>query len=80
MRASGMAMTFVESDERVDWRNILKLTKQDIPIVDGHPYQSRIPPGAIPPPSGNSDDRGRRGPPGRGGGGGGGRRRGGYRS
>jgi ATP-dependent RNA helicase RhlE len=82
--ASGMAMTFVESDERVDWRNIIKLTKQDIPIVDGHPYQSRIPPGATPPPSGNNDDRGRRGPPRRGGGGGGGRGRGrsggGYRS
>jgi len=83
--ASGMAMTFVESDERVDWRNIIKLTKQDIPIVDGHPYQSRIPPGATPPPTGNNDDRGRRGPPRRGGGGGGGgrgrgRSGGGYRS
>ena len=80
--ASGMAMTFVESDERVDWRNIIKLTKQDIPIVDGHPYQSRIPPSATPPPSGNNDDRGRRGPPRRGGGGGsrGRGRGGGYRS
>jgi ATP-dependent RNA helicase RhlE len=82
--ASGMAMTFVESDERVDWRNIIKLTKQDIPVVDGHPYQSRIPPGATPPPSSGGDDRGpRRGQPrrgGGGGGGGGGRRRGGYRS
>ena len=41
--ASGMALTFIEQEERVDWRNIVKLTRQDIPIVDGHPYQSRIP-------------------------------------
>jgi ATP-dependent RNA helicase RhlE len=41
--ASGMAMTFIEHEERQDWRNIVKLTRQDIPIVDGHPYQSRVP-------------------------------------
>jgi len=41
--ASGMAMTFVEQEERVDWRNIIKLTRQDIPVVDGHPFQSRVP-------------------------------------
>jgi len=41
--ASGMALTFIEQEERVDWRNIIKLTRQDIPIVEGHPYQSRIP-------------------------------------
>ena len=41
--ASGMAMTFIEQEERVDWRNIIKLTRQEIPLVDGHPYQSRIP-------------------------------------
>jgi len=49
--ASGMALTFVEVEERVDWRNIVKLTKQDIPVVEGHPYESRIPMGALPPPS-----------------------------
>jgi ATP-dependent RNA helicase RhlE len=46
--ASGMAMTFVEHEERPDWRNIIKLTRQDIPVVDGHPYQSRVPMGAAP--------------------------------
>jgi ATP-dependent RNA helicase RhlE len=73
---AGMAMTFVDTEERPDWRNILKLTRQDIPVVDGHPYQSKIPPGGAPPPS-PPDDRGPR-PPGRGrSGGGGGRRSGG---
>jgi ATP-dependent RNA helicase RhlE len=47
--ASGMAMTFVEVDERGDWRAIVKLTKQDIPIVDGHPYQSTVPMNVTPP-------------------------------
>ncbi len=73
--ASGMAMTFVDTEERPDWRNIIKLTRQDIPVVDGHPFQSRIPPGGQPPPS-PPDDRGPR-PPGRGRSGGGGRRGGG---
>ena len=73
--ASGMAMTFVDAEERPDWRNIVKLTRQDIPVVDGHPYQSKIPPGGQPPPS-PPDDRGPR-PPGRGRSGGGGGRRGG---
>ena len=41
--ASGMALTFVDSEERADWRNVVKLTKQDIPVVDGHPFQSRTP-------------------------------------
>ncbi|HEY1546275.1 MAG TPA: C-terminal helicase domain-containing protein, partial [Kofleriaceae bacterium] len=47
--ASGMALTFVEADERADWRNILKLTRQDIPVVEGHPYESRVPMNVIPP-------------------------------
>ncbi len=72
---AGMAMTFVDTEERPDWRNIIKLTRQDIPVVDGHPYQSKIPPGGQPPPS-PPDDRGPR-PPGRGRSGGGGGRRGG---
>jgi ATP-dependent RNA helicase RhlE len=41
--ASGMAMTFVDVDERPDWKNIIKLTRQDIPLVEGHAYQSRVP-------------------------------------
>jgi ATP-dependent RNA helicase RhlE len=69
--ASGMALTFIEHEERQDWRNIIKLTRQDIPIVDGHPYQSRIPMNAPLPPSQprQSNGGGRRG-------GGGGRGRG----
>jgi len=76
--ASGMAMTFVEVDERGDWRAILKLTKQDIPVVDGHPFQSTIPMNVMP-PAGTAQQkvqqRGRQGRGGGGGGGGGHRRR-----
>ena len=50
--ASGMALTFVETDERVDWKNIVKLTKQDIPVVEGHPYESRVPFAVSPPAQG----------------------------
>jgi ATP-dependent RNA helicase RhlE len=39
--ASGMAMTFVDGEERPDWRNILKLIRQDVPVVDGHPFEDR---------------------------------------
>jgi len=45
--ASGMAMTFCDAEERLDFRNIEKLTRQAIPVVEGHPYESRTPP---PPP------------------------------
>jgi ATP-dependent RNA helicase RhlE len=41
--AAGMALSFCEADERVDWGNIEKLTRQEIPIVEGHPYESRVP-------------------------------------
>src|SRR5215510_4837194 len=41
--AAGMALSFCEADERADWRNIEKLTRQEIPIVEGHPYESRVP-------------------------------------
>ncbi len=77
--AAGMALTFCDADERQDFRAIEKLTRQDIPIVEGHPYESRIPfnPGARPasaPPPGyqGGRDHGRRDLPS---GGGGGRRR-----
>jgi ATP-dependent RNA helicase RhlE len=79
--AAGMAMSFCEADERVDWRNIEKLTRQEIPIVEGHPYESRVPlsasvPGRPAPgkPAPQSHTHGRRDLP-SGGGGGGGRRR-----
>src|SRR3954470_3919371 len=50
--ASGMAITFCDSDERPDLRNIEKLTRQAIPIVEGHPYESSNPP----PPGWNPRD------------------------
>jgi ATP-dependent RNA helicase RhlE len=55
--ASGMAMTFVEHEERPDWRNIVRLTRQDIPVVDGHPFQSRVPMGAAPAPAASNGQR-----------------------
>jgi len=81
--ATGMALSFCETDERIDWRNIEKLTRQDIPIVEGHPYESRVPLGAAPrsaspaaarPPH-QAHSHGRRDLPAHGGGGGGKRRR-----
>jgi ATP-dependent RNA helicase RhlE len=81
-----MALTFCEVDERGDLRAIEKLTRQEIPVVEGHPYESKIPHSANPPrlsarekERGDKSDR----PPQRGhgrndrGGGGGGGRRGG---
>jgi len=76
--ASGMALTFVEHEERVDWRNIVRLTRQEIPTVEGHPFESRIPMSASAPPSAprqNGRPNGHGGRPHGGGGGGGGRRR-----
>ncbi|HEX8111862.1 MAG TPA: DEAD/DEAH box helicase, partial [Kofleriaceae bacterium] len=63
--ASGMALTFCEAAERADWRNIEKLTRQDIPIVEGHPYESRVPFAALPrapaaPPPAKGHGHGRR--------------------
>ncbi|TMQ06286.1 MAG: DEAD/DEAH box helicase [Deltaproteobacteria bacterium] len=46
--AAGMALSFCEVDERDDWRNIEKLTRQDIAIVEGHPYESRVSPAPAP--------------------------------
>jgi ATP-dependent RNA helicase RhlE len=46
--AAGMALSFCEAAERVDWRNIEKLTRQEIPVVEGHPYESTVPSGAAP--------------------------------
>jgi ATP-dependent RNA helicase RhlE len=45
--ATGMALTFCETEERQDLRNVERLTRQAITVVDGHPYQSRMP---APPP------------------------------
>jgi ATP-dependent RNA helicase RhlE len=76
--ATGMALSFCDADERADFRAIEKLTRQQIPVVEGHPYESRVPfsatPAPRPQPQRASHDRGR-GRGGGGGGGGGGRRR-----
>ena len=75
--ATGMAMSFCEAEERGDLRAIEKLTRQQIPVVEGHPYESRVPASVTPAarstaqPQRASHDRGR-GDRGRGG-----RRRGG---
>jgi ATP-dependent RNA helicase RhlE len=60
--ATGMAMTFCDADERQDFRAIEKLTRQDIPIVEGHPYESRVPfnQNAARPASGPSQPQGQR--------------------
>ncbi len=44
-----MAMTFVEVDERADWKNIVRLVRQNIPVVERHPYESTIPLSVTPP-------------------------------
>ncbi len=88
--ASGMALTFVEVDERGDLRAIEKLTRLRLPIVEGHPYESTIPYDVVPERKtsqqkanaerpGGGGGRGGRGGPRGGGGGGGGNRRGRYR-
>ncbi len=79
--AAGMAMTFCEAEERPDFWNIEKLTRQQIPVVEGHPFESTYPMDAKPPPKppqgqhrgGHDRGAGDRARPG--GGGGGGRRR-----
>jgi ATP-dependent RNA helicase RhlE len=73
--ATGMAMTFCEVDERTDLRNIERLVRQEIPVVDGHPYESRVPMN-VRPPSQTAQQRARkeRSTSGGGGGGGGGGR------
>jgi ATP-dependent RNA helicase RhlE len=48
--AAGMALSFCDAEERGDFRAIEKLTRQQIPVVEGHPYESRVPVAAAPPP------------------------------
>jgi ATP-dependent RNA helicase RhlE len=76
--AAGMAMTFCDVDERLDLRAIEKLTRQQIPVVENHPYESRVPFSVTPAPRAaeprREHDRGRGARPRSGGGGGGGRR------
>jgi ATP-dependent RNA helicase RhlE len=44
--ASGMALTFCDTEERTDLRAIEKLIRQPIPVVDGHAFPSGAPPPA----------------------------------
>jgi ATP-dependent RNA helicase RhlE len=46
--ASGQAMTFVQADERADFFAIEKLTRQQIPVVEGHPFESNVPMNIVP--------------------------------
>jgi ATP-dependent RNA helicase RhlE len=71
--ASGMALTFCEIEERADLRAIEKLTRQRLPIVEGHPYESTVPFAAEPaaraapqPPQTQRHGHGRRDLPGHG--------------
>jgi ATP-dependent RNA helicase RhlE len=48
--AAGMALSFCDAEERADLRAIEKLTRQQIPVVEGHPYESRVPVSATPAP------------------------------
>jgi ATP-dependent RNA helicase RhlE len=48
--AAGMALSFCDAEERADFRAIEKLTRQQIPVVEGHPYESRVPVAAAPAP------------------------------
>jgi ATP-dependent RNA helicase RhlE len=80
--ASGQALTFVEVEERADLRAIEKLTRQKLPVVEGHPYESTIPMHIEPQtktPKQQQNHGGRRGGGGGGGGRGGGGPRGGGR-
>jgi ATP-dependent RNA helicase RhlE len=36
--ASGIAISFCDDEEMQDWRNILKLTTQKIPVIENHPF------------------------------------------
>ncbi len=83
--ASGSSLTFCEVEERADLRAIEKLTRQHLPVVEGHPYESTIPMSVVPltktpkQQQGRGGGGGRGGPRGGGGGGGGGGRAGGRR-
>jgi ATP-dependent RNA helicase RhlE len=36
--ASGIAISFCDNEEMQDWKNILKITGQKIPVVENHPF------------------------------------------
>jgi len=70
-KASGIAMSFCDSEERAYLRDIQKLIGQQIPVIEGHPFPDD---GTQDPPAStdkSQDQRGGRRPSANGGGGGG---------
>ncbi|MBI5522785.1 MAG: DEAD/DEAH box helicase [Desulfarculus sp.] len=57
--AEGVAISFCGSDERVQLRQIEKLIRQDLPVVEDHPFRLRLapPPAAARPPRGGQGRR-----------------------
>lgn len=51
---SGAAISFCDAEERPFLKDILKLTKQDIPVIAGHPYESKVPASAHTAPAAQS--------------------------
>jgi ATP-dependent RNA helicase RhlE len=49
--ADGMAISFCDAEERAYLRDIERLIRRDVRIVEGHPYESRVPRGVIAPPT-----------------------------
>jgi ATP-dependent RNA helicase RhlE len=47
--ATGMALSFCDAEERADLRAIERLTRQQIAVVEGHPFESRVPLSAVVP-------------------------------
>lgn len=41
--ASGIAISFCDGEEMQDWKNILKTTGRQIPVIDNHPYSMAAP-------------------------------------
>jgi len=64
--ASGSSLTFCEVEERADLRAIEKLTRQHLPVVEGHPYESTIPMSVVPQTKTPKQPQGRRHDGGRG--------------
>ncbi|MCB9664259.1 MAG: DEAD/DEAH box helicase [Alphaproteobacteria bacterium] len=64
---AGMALSFCDLEERAYLRDIEKLIRQPIPVVEQHPYKSTHPPGAVarpaprPPGGGRGPRQGGRG-------------------
>jgi ATP-dependent RNA helicase RhlE len=57
--AAGIALSFCDSEERAFLRDIEKLIRMKVPVVDDHPYRSHVTgPGTAPPPRSSQPSRG----------------------